>query len=927
MPTCLVLPATEYVATDSEQVIRLPYGLTDDIEGNSAATRVMQALNDLEAAPDRVIGSDRSGALIWLLASMAYPKARLLWCDAGGSQPLDLGALKAHPEAPPPVPDKGVAKPVNLKGDAVLDAGRSSPRQETSPQRQATPPIDTSAMSDGRLVFEAFKFSAWGDTQAEHARQLESLEEEARRRAAKGNRAVLNQVVSAMRSGARAHELQKQLEQKLDAQGDGAELEDWLEKVCNGAHAKVREHLEVRRRKWNDRQASRRKRYQDGGGGGAHPGRQHTTLAAVELIDGHHPNSVLHLKASSQWEILIDETGSEFGEQADSLNAGDAKLGKVVALVVPQGVRLPELGRGFHATDATSLEVDGALRQVLQAPVGVFGFTVQDDVAGSRYWMAHIHQLVRWVMFQLPLRSDVPSRVKVMIEQRGVAVESASLAALSEVLESEFVQLDPQRYGQLRLSLEIIAKDGHPLNGYVDAVAFCWGSPAAVSRERLKRSQLLGHCLLRPSDVAMERLYFALNRAGNLRPADWYAVCAAAADEPAGGLMNSFLARLGETTRQSPDTWYAYLDVVRDHLSMKRFSLSELVAVLGWLERWQPDEARLPDTQRLRLETARLVLENHRGVVDPDRFGRCVELARLIHDELPHEACEAMLRLAVSTANCFQFGTMEALLDEWLDGPLAVAGILNVGKLHSTRGQLHAFQGRHAQAVASFDRGLELFSRLSDARQGARESAQTRIYRLIARMDDPATDAAAVIAEVVAHMEGQIRKASPDAISRSLASSGQALRFDHQLWLRTLIRFPEALRDARAAYLSASGQWQYGEDHPWPLIDAYRGWLLVMDDQAQRAQEDFNRAVSVCEAEAHGPTLRWMAEVLRTLAQALGVSLEAPASAAGRAQLARSFADAPHAALAAFAARAATPRMRHDEVLDALGQCLPFNFH
>ena len=50
----------------------------------------------------------------------------------------------------------------------------------------------------------------------------------------------------------------------------------------------------------------------------------------------------------------------------------------------------------------------------------------------------------------------------------------------------------------------------HALNGYVDAIAFTWGSQLAASQDRLKKTGWLGHCLLRPTDRALERLYLAL---------------------------------------------------------------------------------------------------------------------------------------------------------------------------------------------------------------------------------------------------------------------------------------------------------------------------------------------------------------------------------------------------------------------------------
>lgn len=458
-------------------------------------------------------------------------------------------------------------------------------------------------------------------------------------------------------------------------------------------------------------------------------------------------------------------------------------------------------------------------------------------------------------------------------------------------------------------------------------MAYTWGSPSEHSRRRLKRTRWLGHCLLQPDVLAMERLYDALHNLARLRPAEWFDLCSAASEEPQEGLMRSALAGLGERVRDDAALWSTYLDETARRLRIKQFTLSELLCALEWLERWRPASERLPATLAMRLEATRLVLENHHGVIDQARFERCRALSVELMDEAPQDCCEVVLRLAVAAMNRFDFGRVRPTLEQWLSQPVAVAGLLNFGKLLSTRGQIEAFEGRLADAVRSFEEAETVFGRLSDARQREREKLQTRIYRLIARMDDPLVDANPVLDDLKACMVEAVGKGAPDAVSRALAVSGQDKRFVHHLWLRAMIRYPEAMQKARSSYLAQQGNWACGEDHPWGLIQAYRAWLLVLADRREEAAVLFDHAVALCERDDSGPTLAWMAEALRLLASSLGIELESPPSEERRAELAKSLPEAPHAAFGAMAALAADGAVDHLARLSALSDCLPFNYH
>lgn len=848
----------------------------------------LPALSDLAALhayfaelPEQVallLGSDQTPPLLWLLAIETYPGAqRQYFCHQQQAWQTLTPPRATSPAKPQPA--------------------------------AAVPHTRFAACSDIELLQQAFRFAAWGYQEEHNHRQLEEIALEALQRAAT-QKGLAHRVAKARQSGERAFHLSETLKSRLARQLPDNEA--WITEVTAGEHSQVARHLHITLNKHTKRQGQQQQRQA--------AGRSFTsTLPAVMLCDGRHPNSLRHLAAAPNWHVLIDETGLRFDASASQLGSNDKELGRLVALAIPEGQVLPPLP-GFHACEATAVEVDKVLQQVLQRPLGIFGFTVQDPALQSLGWIAHIQQLLRWVLLQLPVQPDQGLRVTALIEQRSGYQNSQTLQTLGEVLENECKRLDPLRFADLQLSLAFINKQ-HPLVGYVDAIAYTWGSPAAESVDRLKKSALLGHCLLRPSDSALERLYMALNAHYRLPANDWYALCAATLKEPAGGLLASFLERLGALVRQQPALWQNYLADVRQRFQRKDFRLAELGQALNWLEYWTPTNQALPANLRLPLETARLAADNHRGLVNHERISRCLTLSRQLYDEDAVEACSAILRLASTTTNTFEFETLLPVIQQWLHEAVAVPGLLNHAKLHSALGQLLAFAGELQQAQGHFAQARTAFSRLSDSTQAEREIAQTRSYGLFVQLaqDDPqAVDA------LCQHLQTLIGKHDQQAISRSLAYDKHTLRHAHHLWLRGLVTFPQQMAPAREAYLAQSQQWQRADEHPWPLINAYRAWLLHDSGQHSSASACLEQAIRDCASSDNGPVLHWMAEVLRTLGASLEIPLARGPSADERACLQQLLPRAPHAALQHFAQ---TCLHTHQARLEALRACLPFNFH
>lgn len=866
-------------------------------------SRDLQKLQQGTQGVQHVVGGIQTPALCWVLAMQTLPAASIWHHDGQQWHCLTSASAEAV--------ETIISSPVPAPAQASVPTPAS--------QNLASPAGGTLAkMKDHALIREVFILSAWGDT-PERERSIERLQEEASMRGSD----LIRRVSAARKNGRRAHRMGEDMLAVFKSDGQTA-AQEWIDKHGRVHHSSITDHLDIMLKKELKRQQNLSQRHKAQTG-------YRSTLQATRLHDGQHPNSLRLLPAANHWRIYIDETGKDFDDSVAELASTDWKVGRMVALAVPADVQLPALKPGFHATDETVEVVDQAVAAVLGAKVGVLGFSVQDASTRHQMWLGHVQHLLRWMLLQLPM-APTPgrgSRIDVHIEQRGHHKAGSSMDLLAETLQSEMQGLDPQRFDGVLLQLQLV-NESDPMIGYVDALAFTWGSNSAPARDRLRKSALRGHCLVEadPDQATLHHLYLALSEQRTLLPAEWYALCSAAASDPEHGFLARGLAQSaqGLTTRQ----WSQRLAEVQQRLRAKDYRLSELALALDWLQRHAPAGQDLPPALRLALNSAQLASTNHHGRINGALVEQCLSLAQTLRDEEPQLAVEAILRLASATTNTFEFDVLQSAVQDWLQQPLAVGGLLQHAKLHSTLGQMLAFTGQAAAALPTFDRALQLLDKLSDPDQRQLERLQTAGYRHMAAMDDwlsrgaPADQEPALLEALLAHMCQGVGKNDAQAISRSLAYSGQKQRYLHHLWLRSLVSLPTLHAQAAATYLDQSQQWQQEKDHPWPLISAYRAWLLHQHGRLNEAQDHMIRAISLT-ADA-GPILQWMAEVLRTLSQSMGLGLdnEYKASETERARLKEILPNAPHEALNKYVT---DKNFSHEHCLQHLSRCLPFNFH
>ncbi len=918
----------------------LPHNLPDFIQAMNCRTLDEEAakkwsLEELRQAlvadfdqVQCIVGSDQTPTRFWLQAIAVYPKARLVlrtrlhgegerWNEMRSGEELQARLGKEFAKTAK-IGSKAASKESSdKKSSGAAKKTQTTGKKPVGKASGAKTDFDLPTMTGSDLARWAFIWASWGK---QEERLQDVLAEAARRDVLKPG--YLEEVRSDIQAGENTLALKlKIFAARLQSESQ-ADFDKRKASLLEGADKRSVRQIEIALEKdtrvpWS--KADRPRVTQSG-------------LPWISLQDGRHPNSLRHLEAARNWDILIDETGEAFGPEVDQVGLGDNALGRIAALALPvDRVKLPRLRKGFHARSEEPEDVDKAMKDLLRQPVGVLGFTQKDAIPGlDRNWVSGVVTLMRWVLRLLPVdhpeTETVPgesARITFHIENRSEYTAGVDLFVVARLLRAEMAELDP-RFAQVNLEARFITKDGHRANGYIDALAYTWGSQAAVNRDRLRRSRLQGHCLLRPSDEAMERLYLLLDRHRELEPSEWYTLVSHLQDEPAGSLAREISQQLGGTLKSDAGRWKRYLAYVQSLMQRKDYVLAELCNALDWLAEWQPAEQQLPPRLQLLWRSASLARHNHMGAVALEDVRACLALSRDLREEAAAECCEADLRVAVAATNSFDFESAFGALNDWVGLPAAVPGLRNWAKVQSSLGQHAAFLGEFEDALNFWRVASEAFARLSDASEKQREARQTGTYRLLACIDQMVADSAAEL-DFSARWQ-ELTGLAPSAFIKRPEVREDGPRFEHHLLVRAMVALP-GLESEIAAYLDIEKFWFSGIGHPWPLINAYRAALLHRAGKAKKAAIWAQSALDILAAE-EAPLLQWMRQVLAVWLKAEGIRLAEEESDSGSDTLKNTLPAAPHEALAEWSeALSAGEGLSPQQNWQWLNRCLPFNFH
>ena len=625
-----------------------------------------------------------------------------------------------------------------------------------------------------------------------------------------------------------------------------------------------------------------------------------------------HPKDIRGLTPSPRWSLLIDETGSNFDSSAEALNPEDRTLGRLVGLLLPEQHELAPLPTGWHAVNQTIDEIDCVVQAILDAPsVGVLGVTVKQlPTTRMERWALGVLRLIDLVLRLLPL--DGPTLLTVQVEQRAEFSGRMEWRAIAYNAILQLSQAYPKRAAKIECRIQVITKSGSSFNGYVDALAFIWGSRARHSRDCLKQTCLEGACFLSGDAATISRAWEWLDRGITLEGMDWAMLLAQPEASQLGSLANTILERLGQASREDVGVWQRYLSYTLGHLESKAIDLRVLGRQVEWLERWSPPGQALPPPAQLLWLTAKLARVNHLGATEQPWMNEMHRLSDRLLEENAHLVCRAELNLAVNATNRCDFTLASQVLGRWRELPKAVPGLRYWAQVQSSLGQHEAFRGKNAAAVELFNRALAAFGQLSNADEGRREARQTQTYRAIALMDDPVrTDIE--VREAVELVIGSL----PEAVARLAASEAEADKYLHHLLLRWLVQRRE--ESQCAAYLEQRAYWQVGEGHPWPLIQLYRG-LLLRTVEPNLARELALQGYNLTLGQEQGPLVQLIGACCRAITVAWGEPWHDADSRLASIEQALPLAQEQVVAVRQFLTQPSEP-------LELLRTVLPFNFH
>lgn len=217
--------------------------------------------------------------------------------------------------------------------------------------------------------------------------------------------------------------------------------------------------------------------------------------------------------------------------------------------------------------------------------------------------------------------------------------------------------------------------------------------------------------------------------------------------------------------------------------------------------------------------------------------------------------CE--LNIAVGYADRFLFDdAFDAV--EGLDTS-RFPGLRDRGKILSSAGQYRSMLGFHAEAEEAFVEALKCFADMeSTPAEKAGEIDQTAVYRAINALDGDLPNSQDLVTAVLGDLNSAAARFAPS----------HEKPYHHQLFLRSIWTMDGCNR-ARKCYADKRPAWIRGYDHPWELIEMYRGLLLASAPKMgaiQHASNCFNRAIEIATGAPHGDTLHLIAGMIACVA-------------------------------------------------------------
>jgi hypothetical protein len=276
-----------------------------------------------------------------------------------------------------------------------------------------------------------------------------------------------------------------------------------------------------------------------------------------------------------------------------------------------------------------------------------------------------------------------------------------------------------------------------------------------------------------------------------------------------------------------------------------------------------------PVRQRLLWHLIDLQMANHDG--DPVKGVSAVEHYKILRPSVVQHDRElvayADLNVAVHLNDQFRFDEAMQLSEGMATDEDAIAlSPLARGRSFSSLGQIYSIAGQYFASEQCFKEALSLLSEaVIYEPKLAGDMDQTRVYRAINAMDGDFENKMDLLRETIGTVD-------PETIARLAKSSSPRDQYHHHLLLRGLWMV-DSMETFTKNYLEHVSLWQTDTQHPWELINCYRGLLLFLSSEEQEDQETsnkanlwFDRAIRITLSEQHGITVKLIGAVIATIA-------------------------------------------------------------
>ncbi len=796
------------------------------LEGHPTTFDLINHIKSLSFTPQAIIGSTQTPVVDWLASQHLYPKADIYLQQTANEklQIRKIDSLELMDWIEPKLENKNTISSTN---NSTVTSNKSNISQKST---------SITDSSDNDLLYQVFLKTSWGgeDNRSAISRSVAEINKRILKKPH-----LLKQLKKSEHDGTVAFQGVQLLKAKMRGKYNLQELDVWIntkyQKEANRVISSIKKALKkedtFRKKK---KKVSKKTNYQ-------------CKLPPIFIKNEKHPNALINLPESKVYNVYIDETGDNFSTQSQK----EKMTGKYVAIVLPDSTNLPKL-KNFHATDESPERIDEAVSKLMSNEVGIIGFSsIDNKIQKSIGWLNGIVQLVRWIAYLLPYSENCSHVLNVVIEQRGDFTQNIDLRILEDLMFDELRTLD-KKFEQLSIKLQFAGKD-HPYLTYADAIALTWGGKSKTNKIRLEKSKLEGYCLLSATDDTIEKLYLMANSEFKLTTQEWFKLCA---DLPSNNTswLNRYMEKIKDKVKCDQGIWLKYLGYVRELLALKNYNTNEIFNALCFLEQSRPADCDLSIELQLRLISTKLSVTSHLGVMDDNLYIEAVDLINIIKKEDTQLASEGLLRLFSMTTNTFESEKIAAIVQVWLKQPPLITGKLNFAKLHSTMGQIFAFDHKNKEAVSSFNTAIQFFNELSGKPQAKKEISQTYCYLLMAYLTDDNRQGEAIklVIRLLTLFDNKIE---------NMASS-TSYPYVHHCILKAITLRPQWFSDLHNQYLECASQWTSDFEHPWQWVKLYRGLMTITkneDDGLSLCHEAFQDCIG------KGAIFEWMQLVMQQL--------------------------------------------------------------